>query len=948
MSTKRILAAVLGTLMLVALAVPAFAYSTPYAELQMKSFYTSLATISGSSANFDLFGGTSCAPATKTAAISVADGAWHLTNTTTGNTAYATGAKGQANTSNAYSQFVDNTKGMTVDLYAKFNELPVLATNQQLTDFGVTSGNPDNLYFSGLVFNICSAEKYMADTSKANNELQAVFAFYDNEELGTNAALILPYGNRNAFASASAVTYFFDLPTDYARYTLKFDAVNKTTNFYINGEEQYFDGGDEATFNGIALCYRANATTNFININLNNAQAAVKDNGGTTDFYLDQMNIYPAALTPADDFLFEEEPAVVANANFTNAYNYYRDFAPMADEYFNPTFWNAFEGFINKGLELIAAGDQEALNAHADAGTNGTWFINRFHFKTTAGINAVTGGSDVTVNGTGTVIPAATPVLLGYDKFYVSHIDADGVDTPWSYSSVLVTAAGLDPFNIKSFGGNMSAAWRCYTFEPTHVEDVYKLIDVGGLNAARGTVIPEGGFTVVFHTNSKTNTTANTAAAEYNKYNSGLFWARNVHAIYAAGKNGGSIGKNLYYKFTGLDLAAGTIDTKGTWLTYKDAALDGKAGDHVYRDGYVALAEADAEGRTTGTRDKFVGFKSNTFFQYYADELPALGEAINVTVKGEGTVSATVNGNAAAIEGLVAADGDTVVLTANGEGFKYWIGGNDAIVSTDATLTVKGGKALNFIAVFEDAAAETYNVYFKDSKTGRVWATKSVAAGTALDTTDVTAALQGYTFAGWDVENGTIINATTEVYAKYTKNTSGIDVTIIDGARNSVTNRAYGSVLAVTARGDNFSYWTLNDVIVSTDADFRFNTPATACTLKAVYGEEAPAAVAAVVDLSKDGDTFYFLMSRAVKAGTIKETGVLMSRKADAAALTVDTTEKTVTRGISTASDEYDVVGFVKDATGKAGTWNVRGYVTYELEGTTYTVYTAVASIVIG
>ncbi len=949
MSTKRILAAILGTLMLVALAVPAFAYSTPYAELQAASYYTSKATISGSKDYFDLFGSTTSTAATKTATNTVANGAWHLENYTTGNTGYATGAKGKANTSNEYSQFVDNTKGMTVDLYAKFNELPILSTNEELTDFGVTAGNPNNLYFSGLVFNICSAEKYMADTSKANNELQAIFAYYENSELGTNGALILPYGNRNAFATAEAITYFFDIPEDYARFTLKFDAVNNTTNFYINGEEQYFDGTDETTFDGIALCYRATATTNFININLNNGQGAVVNNEGFTDFYLDQLNIYADALTPKADgtnFLFEEEPNTVNNVNFNNAYNYYRDLDPMADEYFNPVFWNAFEEFINYGLELIEDGDQEALNAMADSGTNGNWFINRFHFKTTAGINATSGGSAATVNGTGTVIPAATPVLLGYDKFYVSHIDADGIDTPWSYSSVLVTAEGLDPFNIKSFGGDMSAAWRAYTFAPTHVEDVYQLIDVGGLSAARGVVIPEGGFSIVFHSNSKTNTTANTAAAEYNKYNSALFWARNVHAIYAAGKDGSSIGKNLYYKFTGLDLAAGTIDTEGTWLTYKDPALNGGAGDHVYRDGYIALDAADAEGRTSATRDAFLGFKTNTYFQYFADELPAAGEPINVTVKGEGSVTAAVDGEAADLEGLVAAAGETVTLTASGEGFKYWIGGNDAIISTDAVLTVPGGKALNFTAVFEDAAeAETFNVYFKDSKTGKIWATKTVAAGAALDTTDVTAALKGYTFAGWTVENGTAINATTEVYTKYVKDTATAALTIIDGDYNVTIDRAYGTIAAVSAKGENFSYWTLNGQIVSVEADFQFNMASAACTLEAVYGAEAPAAVAAIVDASKVDSTIYFLMSRTLKAGTIKETGVLMTRKATAADLTVDTTVNTVTKGISTAADNYDVVGFVKDAAGKAGTWLVRGYMTYEVEGTTYTVYTDVASI---
>ncbi|MBQ2730562.1 MAG: hypothetical protein IJF24_00905 [Clostridia bacterium] len=953
MSTKRILAAILGIFMVVALAVPAFAYSTPYAELQTKSFYTSKLTVSGSNSFFDLFGSTTCTPATKTAAISLTDatGAWHLTNTGSSNTGYATGAKGLTS-SNVYSQFVDNTVGMTFDMYAKFVELPTLETNDIMTDEGAPSLNPSNLYFAGLVFNLCSAEKYMADTTKSNNEMQAVFATYYNDELGTDSVLILPYGNRNAWASNSAaVTYFFDMPTEYARFTLTFDAARGTTQFFIDGEAQVAAGDDSDVHDGIALSYRATATSNFLNINLNNAQVAVANGGTGTDFYLDQINVYPNALTPAEDFLFNEEPNDVSNANFTNAYNYYRDFAPMADEYFNPTFWDAFEGWINYGLDLIDAQDQEALNAHADSGVNGTWFINRFHFKSTAGINATTGGSAATVNGTGTVIPAATPVLLNYDRLYVSHADYDGTNAAWSNSSNIITKPGVNVYDVMSFGGALGgtgSTWRAYICEPTEVEDYYKVINLGGNTSATRPVIPEGGFAILFHVNGKTNTTCNTASFEYNKYNSGLFWARNVHGVYAAGiSNGG------YVKATGITLndgAAATLDTEGAWLTYKDPALNGGAGDHVYRTGYVALGAADAEGRTTATRDAFVGFKSNAYIQGVAElpEPPVVKAPITVTVNGNGSVAATVNGEAVELSALEAAAGDVVTLTASGEGFKYWVGGNDAILGTDATITIPGGKALNIIAVFDDAAeSETYNVYFKDSKTGKIVDVKAVAAGTVLTYDDVTApSLKGYTFAGWQVaggvDEGFIVNATTEVYASYVKDeATAANLTIVDGSDVKTVVRTYASIATVGTNGAGFSYWTLNGKIVSTDRQFTFLMPSADCTLEAVYGQTAPAAVASVVDLSKDGQTFYFMMSR---SGDVKETGVLMTRKATAADLVVDTTVNTVTKGISTAAADRDVVGFQKDATGKTGTWLVRGYV---ILNDNSVVYTDVASIVI-
>ncbi|MBQ2253521.1 MAG: hypothetical protein II328_05995, partial [Clostridia bacterium] len=204
MNTKRFLALALGILMMIPLALNVFAYSSPYTSLQTSESATSKVTISGSSLNFDLFGTANVAPGTKTATASITDekGALHLSNSKTGtstssNLAYNTGNKGSANTSNQYSNFMSSTEGMTFDLYAKFNNLPKITSSSVMKDTGVVSGNPSNVYFSGLVFNLCSSEKYMADTSKSNNELQAVFAYYDNKTLGTNTVLILPYGNRN-------------------------------------------------------------------------------------------------------------------------------------------------------------------------------------------------------------------------------------------------------------------------------------------------------------------------------------------------------------------------------------------------------------------------------------------------------------------------------------------------------------------------------------------------------------------------------------------------------------------------------------------------------------------------------------------------------------------------------------------------------------------------------
>lgn len=947
MSTKRILAAILGTLMLVALAVPAFAYTTPYATVQDNTSHVPGITADGSSQAFYFGNGASVTPSGNnyTMGATFTGGAMNISLS-----AAKTWKSGAVASANAASARTIGATGTTVDLYANLTDLPNVTSDTYLTDAGSPTGN----WHHGFVI------ESLANTTVVykNPEIFISFVDYDNEAYGTDAALVVCGGNRlKAAAEGYANVFFFYKPTEYARYTLTFDVENGTTDFWIDGsQEDIFlnDLGEYAPIEECSYMHRASqaASANgdwcYIDMKFNTANTS-----GSANISLDQLNIYPEALIPAAEVArFEgdpevgaepEEPAGPSNANFTNAYNYFRDWdGAIAEAYYGDAFWSAFEGWINYGLELIADGDQDGLNAHSDSGVNGNWFLNRLAFITTAGLNVKTGGSAATVNGTGTVVPAASVVTKNVNRYYISHIDTDGQNIPWSYSSTIITAPVNTCTDVTSFGGGVNTTvWRAYIFEPTNVDGYFKLIDVGG-NASGRTTIPEGGFGILTHINSKNVSSAATSAsianAEPNKYNSVPFHQHQVQAVYNAG-----LTKGGYVKLEGVDLTAGTIDTEGTWITYKDPALT--EGSHVYREGYVPLATADAEGRTTTTRDLFEDFVTNAYVTPVA-ELPVVGEQVNVTVKGEGSVTAAINGTDTALDNIVSVAGATVTLTANGEGFKYWIDGNKTILSTDAVLTIPGGKALNITAVFEDAAeAETYNVYFKDSKTGKIWATKSVAAGTALDTTDVTAALKGYTFAGWTVENGTIINGTTEVYSKYEKDPTATALTIVDGSYNVTIDRAYGTIAAVSARGENFSYWTLNGKIVSVDADFQFNMASTACTLEAVYGADAPAAVAAVVDASKVDSTIYFLMSRSVKEGTIKETGVLMTRKASASDLTVDTTVNTVTKGISTADAEYDVVGFVKDAAGKAGTWLVKGYVTYELNDATYTVYTDVASI---
>ncbi|MBR6529874.1 MAG: hypothetical protein IKT43_00455, partial [Clostridia bacterium] len=631
MNTKRILALVLGIMMMLPLALNGFAYSSPYQSLQTTSTATSKVTISGSSLNFDLFGTANVTPGTKTATASITDekGALHLNNTGTTNLAYTTGNKGSANTSNQYSNFVSPTNGMTFDLYAKFKNLPKITSSTVMKDTGVVSGNPSNVYFSGLVFNLASAEKYMADTSKANNELQAVFAYYDNATLGTNTVLILPYGNRNSFGSAPAVCYFFNTSqSSYDRYTLTFDPVSKTTQFFINGVAQKANGTGSTTFGSVALCYRTTATVNFLNINLNNAQAGVSANNGTykANVFIDQLNVYPTALVPnTTDFGFEGDPVpAVENQQMKDAKAIYDRLNPVAADYYNPTFWNAFKGWIDYCYNIVNnGGDQATLDA-ACTGTSGNWFINRLGWRTTAGKDATSGGSSVTVAGTGVVLPAATPIAVNVDRIALSHSVYNGTTDAyaWTNSAFIWTKAGMRMSDYKAYNNNLNNVaeydeWYALKCLPTKAAGIYRVSELGK-NCDLD--VPEGGFLVVVYADGGF---ANNILLNSTK-TSDQFAIRNYHAINAL-----NLQKDDYVRLENVTLnegAAATLSTSGTWYCVGDSRIPSG----------------------TGKSDYFSNFKTASCLVKVDETTLVPDTSIKLTVAGTGSVSAKVDGTAVA------------------------------------------------------------------------------------------------------------------------------------------------------------------------------------------------------------------------------------------------------------------------------------------------------------
>ncbi|MBP3685697.1 MAG: hypothetical protein J6J21_01560 [Clostridia bacterium] len=950
MKTKRFLALALGILMMIPLALNVFAYTTPYASLQTATAATSKLTISGSSLNFDQVGTlTNVAASTKSCSYSITDasGALHLNNTGTENQAYTTGNKGSSS-AGSYGTWVSTSAGMTFDLYARFANLPKITSSSVMTDTGVVSGNPSNVYFSGLVFNLCSSEKYMADSSKSNNELQAVFAYYDNATLGTNTVLILPYGNRNAFASASAVCYFFNTSSSsYDRYTLTFDPVNKTTQFCINGVAQKANGTGSTTFSTVALCYRATATVNFLNINLNNAQAGVSANNGTykANIYIDQLNVYPNALVPnTTNFGFEGDPVpAVENTQMINAKNLYNDLAPYATDYINPTVWNAFKGWIDYCYDIVESGGEQSELDAACTGTSGNWFMNRLTWLSTAGAEATTGGSAVTVAGTGVTIPAATPIVTGTDRIWISHSSYNGRSDSYGHhnASVLLTRSGMYMSEYACYDQiydmALSDSWRAYVCEPTKATGYYQVVDMGYNKDAQ---VPEGGFILAFHVDGVANGSVLSSG-----YASVLFGNRNERAISACG-----IAEGDYVKLEGVTInanSAATLDTTGTWYCMGDPRI---------------TTPTTITRNSNSVGEYFNGFKSNAYMIEVDPAEVKPDGTIKTSVEGSGSISAEVNGSAVTASSFTAPNGATVTLTASGNNFSYWKNAkNNSILSTEAEFSFKFGVSeLNIVAVFASTGdtTPTHTVTFKDSVTGKILGTTTVNHGETVPAAAIPEVgdLFGYKYVGFFAGKGQTdpidsyaINYNTVFYARYKNDEAAyFNLTLNDGSSTQTLRVRYAKIVVAETSVSGFDYWTMDGKFYSSKNTVQVSMPNRDCTVSAVTdGTTVEDPNVSIISnfVDDNGNLMTTFVSDAVGQEMI-ERGILMTRKATESDLVVDTVVNSVTKGISSAAATEDVFGFIKSAiTSKAGTWLVRGYIIVKNGSDVETYYSDVESI---
>lgn len=937
MNTKRILAALMGILMLVTLAVPAFAYSNPSADL-VSVEWTPAISLDFSSHVATYTGGTlSYVNSNANSAmefVTDADGntaALHLVNDTTTNANYYAGSNNAWTSNN--DKYISPTQGATMDVYMKVDNLPKITDSTYLRDDGVnfdTGKLPSGILFGGLAFQMLGrSTSWDMVSGHTSNVTQGVMVYYDNETLGTNAAFIMGVGCRNATVDRP-VTFFFNIPEgEYARYTISYDPVTLTTRFYVNGVAQTYDGTQSDAYPGVGLMYYSNKTVtgNAFNICLNGpGHASTSGNRATyyCDITLDQACTYADAITPVADQMgkfVEEVP--IDDVELKAWMGVARD---LHESYYTPSSWQA----IQDAMAEIDLEKEDLLQ------------------------------SEVTAWATALKTAIRAREYVGTDKLYVAQTystsNAATNGTAWTCGAMLITEEGYKLADYSVSDMHLNSWTRIIGQRVT--DDVYLITKVvkGAYRnnnkpaVGEDEVVPKNGFIFAFHSNEE--------SAAWNPVEGG--------SQYAAQE----FGERNALAFQNMDLAAGdyvelqniemnfagdsTLSTTGTWIHRYDPNNTNPT--PIYRTSSEVNQGAEEDGPKYLARDQFDNFETTSYI-VKTDEVP------NFILSAEGNGTASIEGKEPkssenGVDKYVIENGETITLVANGANFSYWKNAKtNAIISTEKTLTFAFGLSeMELVAVFEasEEVQPTHVVTFKDAITGKIVKTVEVADGDAVDPALVpeVTPIYGYIFSGWFAKGGVpltnVITADTTFVGYYKVDESASYTLTVEYEDGSVAThtRRFGASVMVNGYGEDFSYWMMDGSFLSSEMKVLFSMPNRDVTLTAVRNSDAKSFAPSTKLLSAfvdENGTLTATFSRDVTEGyTLVESGVLMTRKATPADLVATTLNSAVTRGVSTASADKDVFGFAKQGMfDKAGTWYLRGYLTYKDEaGKLNTAYT--------
>lgn len=365
-----------------------------------------------------------------------------------------------------------------------------------------------------------------------------------------------------------------------------------------------------------------------------------------------------------------------------------------------------------------------------------------------------------------------------------------------------------------------------------------------------------------------------------------------------------------------------------------------------------------SSGIHTVTFRRIPDFANTLFYmnkvQFVGQERPAGAQIESTQTRGLNIISTGINGElfyqGSSIQNgatLTPSIGETVVLHADGDEFRYWKNSSTGhILGTQRDYTFTIGSDTEIEAVFRTNPQGENTVEFID-RNGRVLKQGTVPSGQqAVPPADPYSV--GYTFEKWNRDTAAEIVSDTVFIAEYNKDAHLYPIKVSGGQIQSGGSGSYTYNTELTIAADNapldqaFQYWTWGGRIVSYDPVYTFYVW-DETSLQAHFAHEAslkaPQIMLAPVVKTASGKRIMFMSQRIVPQDfQLIETGILLSNNADVSLSNY--AHKSIAR--------TDHAQFTTRLDGAQGLWYGRAYLIYKdtATGNMYELYSETVSVV--
>lgn len=460
--------------------------------------------------------------------------------------------------------------GSTLDFAVRFDSLPAAGdgiikvdSTGAFSTTGISSNARGQLGRQlGFVVNVHSVKDFLnpdgsvklhaSGTNKDkpySTEYYLSFVAYDNEVLGTNAAIIFITGSASGWTSwttSKREVFFCNLDfganAEYHRYTLTTD--------YAKGQEGkdmvtlYIDGEAVKTFS--APAYRNyNATLgDYVDLSLNVNGYCEKDadNKLALTVSLDQLSIYGRVLTPASATM---STFVEAAPLYTDEYEAAVAAAKAMDStLYSKKTWKPVADALAKADALPPVAEMNKDNAKQED-------LDAIVQEINSGIeNLRYNEFDMAVEEKRLYIPFS----------YFNTSDSTGYAYAWTNATIIFTDPNYDTANYKVNNAAL-VDFMSIVFKPTSTANQYEVIEVNPRNTAlekRTTKAPAGGFIIYTHNNIPGTSSSRYASQLFGDANSAI--AAQIEVGHVAVLENVTIHSNK----------AATLTTNGVWKSRYD------------------------------------------------------------------------------------------------------------------------------------------------------------------------------------------------------------------------------------------------------------------------------------------------------------------------------------------------------------------------------------------